>query len=649
MLKTENMLFTNIYIYENDKSPLVDAIIRSGIMHLVDSESINKFLKDKTGVHPFRDDPRMSKLKAKLYDLMNILSVRPEALKDTESLYRLSAVDTDAELKKTENLIFSASQLKNKTLELENDINKYRQMLSQIMVLKEGGYRVSSETRFEYLYFRVGRVDRESYEKLSREFENIIVALFPIQAGEKEIYVYCFTIKKNKFKVDEILDRHGFSDIRLEENILKVSDSVLEELKGKIVAAEREKNAMTEKLEDMGRENRDYIRDLFSKLKIHDLRAKVQKYFVKTASILLISGWFLSRKKKELIRLIEQTVGKNYFMEVYSPSELKELENVPVFYKMPRAFEPFEALTFNYGIPQYRTINPIPVVAVTYLLMFGAMFGDLGQGLVMFLAGILLRRWKRLASLKSVITLLAYCGLSSMAFGWLFGSVFGFENIIKPLWLRPMNNINMLFGVGIGFGAALISVGIIINIINAFITRDFVRGIFSKFGLLSGLFYWSLLLVASKIFILRQEVHLALFYLVIIPVILMFLKEPLVNFLKRKKLLHQGVGLYIMENAIELFDLLISYLANTMSFIRVIAFGLAHAGLFIAIFNIVDILKKAGSPGIVNILVLVVGNLGIILLEGLVVAIQAMRLEYYEFFGKFFDKTGIRYEPVRLE
>ncbi|MBU1076287.1 MAG: V-type ATP synthase subunit I, partial [Spirochaetes bacterium] len=117
---------------------------------------------------------------------------------------------------------------------------------------------------------------------------------------------------------------------------------------------------------------------------------------------------------------------------------------------------------------------------------------------------------------------------------------------------------------------------------------------------------------------------------------------------KQKRLFKEGIGIYFMENMVELLEIVISYVSNTMSFIRIIAFGLAHAGLFIAIFSLLDILKRSGTPGIINILVLILGNIGIIFLEGLVVSIQAMRLEYYEFFGKFFEKTGIKYQPVKM-
>ena len=110
----------------------------------------------------------------------------------------------------------------------------------------------------------------------------------------------------------------------------------------------------------------------------------------------------------------------------------------------------------------------------------------------------------------------------------------------------------------------------------------------------------------------------------------------------------EGVLIYIMETLVEILELVIGYVSNTMSFIRVVAFGLAHAGLFIAIFSLSNIIKNSGLPSFLSILILILGNIGIILLEGLVVSIQAMRLEYYEFFSKFFFKTGKKYQPVKL-
>jgi len=103
-----------------------------------------------------------------------------------------------------------------------------------------------------------------------------------------------------------------------------------------------------------------------------------------------------------------------------------------------------------------------------------------------------------------------------------------------------------------------------------------------------------------------------------------------------------------MEQVVEIMEILTGYLANTVSFIRVAAFGLAHAGLFVAVFSLADVVGRAPGGLILSWLVIVLGNIGIILLEGLVATIQAIRLEYHEFFGKFFKSTGSKYKPAGL-
>lgn len=658
MFKTENMKFLNLYVYEKDRGKIVDVIIKSQMVHLEDSETVNKFLKDEKGIYHYKDNIDIGKIKSKIYDLINLLNIKPDWKIEAnyDNADKSIDLDVDNELGKLENMIFEISQIKNQIKDNVNNMNKYEQMLKQITILKETGYTSAQKTKFEYLDMRLGKVDKQLYSKLEKEFEKMIIALFPIQADDENIFLYIITIKRNKFLLDDILNKYGFEDMQMGDELIDISDEVIDGIRKKIDFEIEAKDQLLNKIDDKKKDYNNYIKDLFLKLKVIELKAKVNKYFFKTSNIFIISGWLPDKIKKQFISMLKKIISSNYFLEIYSAEELKELDNVPVFFKTPKLLEPFESLTFNYGIPQYKTINPVPFVAITYLLMFGVMFGDIGHGLVLILLGVFLGKLKRFQSLKSILNLIIYCGASSIIFGVLFGSVFGYEDFyvlgyqFKALWLKPIDNISTLFGLAIGFGIVVITTGIIINIINSFITKDYVKGIFSKSGLIGGMMYWGLIIIVSKIFVMKENVsHLVYLVFIIIPIIILFLKEPFLKFFKKqKKFFKEGMGVYIMENLVELLEIAISYVSNTMSFIRVVAFGLAHAGLFIAIFSLLDILNRSGAHGIINILVLIFGNIGIILLEGLVVSIQAMRLEYYEFFGKFFDKTGVKYEPVKI-
>jgi len=283
--------------------------------------------------------------------------------------------------------------------------------------------------------------------------------------------------------------------------------------------------------------------------------------------------------------------------------------------------------------------------------MFGMMFGDVGHGAVLLGIGAWLgfRPKRKSESVALVGRLAFYCGISSVVFGFLFGSVFGLEELIPHLWMKPMNNVIYFFKVAIYFGIAIISLGILFHVVNSIRMRHYKATVFDHAGLIVAIMYWGGI-VAISIFLSNEPIPVKLLVGAIgVPILLLFFREPILALASRRKMVFEtGVGSYIFESIIEVVEILIGYLANTVSFIRVAAFSLAHVGLFIAVFSLVDMVKGKSGGMIYSILILVLGNVGIIALEGLVVTIQAIRLEYYEFFGKFFFGGGVAYKPIGL-
>lgn len=236
-----------------------------------------------------------------------------------------------------------------------------------------------------------------------------------------------------------------------------------------------------------------------------------------------------------------------------------------------------------------------------------------------------------------------------MIFGVLFGSVFGIEDIVPALWLRPMESISRLFTTTLYLGIGMITLAIGVNIINGIRQRDFLGMIFDKAGFLAVILYWCGIIFTTRIITTqaeaRSEVPLLVSILLIVSMVLLFLREPIVQLLRgKRRLFPQGVATGIMGGIVELLEIVLGFLANTVSFIRVAAFGLAHAGLFMAIFALSDAVGGVGSG-----FVLFFGNILIIALEGLVVSIQAVRLEFYEFFSRFFQQSNTPYRPVNSD
>ncbi len=195
----------------------------------------------------------------------------------------------------------------------------------------------------------------------------------------------------------------------------------------------------------------------------------------------------------------------------------------------------------------------------------------------------------------------------------------------------------------------MITVSIIINLINGIRSGRILDYIFDKAGLLSGILYWCGIILVSRLVLTKTNGGVGLFviYLFVACALLLFFREPILNLIrKNRRLYSSGVVTGLMHSLVEMLEIVLGFLANTVSFIRVGAFGLAHAGLFIAIFALSDMVSGKLS-GVASILILILGNIFIIALEGLVVTIQAIRLEFYEFFNRFFRPARVKYQPIR--
>jgi V/A-type H+-transporting ATPase subunit I len=360
-----------------------------------------------------------------------------------------------------------------------------------------------------------------------------------------------------------------------------------------------------------------------------------RKYAARTENdFFIFVGWMTDREAARLEKRISGDDAVVFIQEnEYETLRVKpptKLNNPPFF----RAFEFFVRM---YGLPAYGEMDPTIFVALTYTLLFGFMFGDIGQGAALFGLGLFLRYKKnlRLGPIMSVI------GLSSMFFGLMFGSVFGFE--FEGLWLRPQTNVPTILTVSIITGIALISFSMLLNMINAFKRKDLARAVLSHNGLVGFVFYISLLAVAYLSIVKNTAVSLGIVvFLIVLPLLLVALKEPLVNALgNKKRWIQEKPGLFVFETIVNLFEVLLGFFTNTISYVRVGAFVLSHACMM----SVVMLLSEKIAGG--AFLVVVLGNLFVLALEGLIVGIQVLRLEFYEMFSRFYDGSGREFAPYK--
>jgi len=366
----------------------------------------------------------------------------------------------------------------------------------------------------------------------------------------------------------------------------------------------------------------------------------------------IISGW-VPEAAMPALQAELQPFSEHISIES-SPPQANETsptpENIPVALNNPTFMRAFQDLVTNYGYPRYDELDPAILMTLTFPLIFGAMFGDVGHGLLLVILGALLlsKKIKALHSMTSMGVVVIACGSIAMIFGFLYGSIFGFEHVLPAIWIHPLEDIMTILIASVGLGIGLLSLGMSYNIINAIIGKHWGKVIFNRYGAVGLGFYWSLLGLAATFLVPDFPIPR------IIPSISALIFGFSVTFAEvlehlvtgHRPLIEGDNSTYFVTALFELFEVVISLFSNTLSYVRMGAFAVAHGALSLVVFIIAENISPGQGFG--YWLTVVLGNLFVLGFEGMIVGIQTMRLEYYELFSKFFVGGGERYRPLTL-
>jgi V/A-type H+-transporting ATPase subunit I len=458
----------------------------------------------------------------------------------------------------------------------------------------------------------------------------------------------------DKGQVDEIFKSMYFERIRIPDFVKGDADAALQRLENQISENKRALEKCLEQIKTLSKEYREEILTGFTKLKRrHDL-FELRRKAAASKGKFYLKGFIPEKNGEDFERLFEDTKSVSV---VYMPPDADASCTPPTKLKNNPLTRPFGMMVEMYGLPKYGGFNPTSFVAVTYTILFGIMFGDLGQGFVVFLLGLLIGKKFN----KQAGGMVTRVGISSMIFGTLYGSFFGYEELLDPIYeglgidflpLKVFKQTSFILFTAVGIGIALIIISMLINIYIGFKERNYEKAIFGCNGIAGLIFYSSIIAGVVGTMILDVKVMSAPFVilLIVIPAICIFCRVPFGAAVKYKemRLSEDGekmtVGNFIVENFFEMFEYLLSYVSNTMSFLRVGGFVLSHAGMMLVVMTLMEGVTTAAKP-----LVLVIGNLFVMAMEGMIVAIQIIRLEFYEVFSRFYEGDGKPFEPIQVK
>lgn len=625
--------------------PLSAVLCESGCFH---ADSAAKYISSSMGFVPFAEENPHTAAFTELTEIAKTVHAELE-YRDEYILKRGQASDGDAEylakLKKEFTALYDEQNalLEQKAV-CESGIEKYEHFKGMDIDLDQ-------IAQCKYIKIRFGHMPKSSFEKLNTVFRDNPYAVFHRCSEDSTDYWGAYFAPVNMVnELDSIFAFLLFEPFEV-PGAAGTVDEVLTEFRHSIDIIGSQIDEITARIQALWKKERASCDRIYSNLVYQNTLYTLRSFVLHNDDRFMLVG-FVPASEEEKFKAAVSGL-QDVSLEVSDPDAHSDATAVPV--KMKKGLklfrplvEPYNYYIDMYGTPAYSDIDITPFVAITYTVLFGMMFGDLGQGAVLALVGFLMWKLKKMELGKILVP----CGLASMVFGFLFGSVFGYEEMLDPVYhklgwsgkpMSVMDSINTVLLIAIGIGVGLMVCAILLNIYACLKRRQFGEALFSQNGVVGLLFYLAGVNFASGFMNGPAPLPNAVcFGIMGVCAVLLMIKEIPIGIIdKHPDWKPDSVMDFILQNVFELLEYVLSYLSNTVSFLRVGAFVLVHAGMMMVVFSL------AGENE--NLFVIILGNILVIALEGLLTGIQALRLEYYEMFSRFYTGGGTAFRPIRIE
>ena len=598
-------------------------------------------------------------------------------IKDVEDYGNDFSLPTEQDISRSQIILDAIDNLKKRETDATEEKKRIDDAYKEALSFANLKVPYSQLDHLSFLSLRIGKIDPSVFDELAFSVgtRGIIIPL-----GDDKSKILAASSKKGRFALDSELKKYGFVALEIPENFKGIPDDVLATMQIETEKAKELLESIQQERKNFADTHKDELISLLRHYSVGMQVQAVQEKLESTQLVYRITGWIPLANSREVMNDLDELTEGRIAIRQFNPNEVPSVksgrEKVPVKLNHGKIVANFDRMIFSYGSPLYGTIDPTPFVAFFFTLLFGLMFGDAGQGLVFLILGILMttKVIKNFPVLGAGFGPIFICiGISSTIMGILTGEFFGNGEILEPvsrflkglfgdtshgpiLHLMPSaSSIDklfyfLLFTMGIGF--IINSVGLVINIINNFSLGRIGKAIFSKTGICGTIFFWYVVYVAIKALVFKSPVGVFDFVVLGICLLGIFFSEPLTHLVEgHRPIMENGLVATLVEGVVELLEVVSSYLSNSVSFLRVGAFALAHAVLGYIIFTMTSLIQSNGGWGGTagSIAVSIFGNLLVIVLEGMIVAIQVVRLQYYEFFSKFFTETGREFEPFEFK
>ncbi len=482
----------------------------------------------------------------------------------------------------------------------------------------------------QFLNVQTGMVASSNTDQLRRALSISGYVLDRFYTSEGADFVIIVGSAEQAEEVQELLRSADFRELTIPEEFTDHPQTVSDKLKAKQQDINNSLQQQQQQLQELVQSNQALLQQAGQLVYQAMPYAYVAAYLKGKGRLVTLQGWVPESRVKEIERSLEGRLEYPYQLIFESPTQ-DELSSVPTKLRQNWLIRPFNSLIKQYGLPQYGEYDPGILFALSYTLMFGMMFGDIGHGGVILVAALMfIRRMPALAVIGSL------AGASSVLFGFLYGSLFGYEHIVHPLWMSPMEDPQLVLRLALYWGIGFLIIANLLSIRNAWVMGLYRQALYSPLGITGLVFYLLAVFYLITVDFLPSIAGMGIKLLIVITMLMMLYYQ----WLESSGSLVERVMVVMVEG----LEIVINNVSSTLSFLRIAAFSLNHIALATAVFTLAAMLDTFGHG-----VAIVLGNIFIIVLEGAIVAIQCLRLEYYEGFSRFFSGKGKPYQPLKID
>ncbi len=650
------MTFTSIICVRKDVESVLEALSSFGEFHVEQAAEAN------TG--PSEYNQRIQRVEDSLSTIneltKQLIQEKPgffdifEASQPTKM--HVTAENWQALLESTRQEIYA---LKKEADEFNVSLSSLREKASQLNHLQymlttmdKMGMDLAAFGELKLIHVSIASVPHKNFDGLTVALKGFPIVLHRSYLTKDFDFVYLAMPSKQREEVERILKIHRARIFTIPEDLPHNTSEALKEVNKKTKENAHEEKTVLSSLSKLGKEYKNKLACWHETTENILALLQAKRKILESGRLATVKGFVPTKKFHALNRKVHSLLGEKVLV---LETDVAEAKDPPTKMSHNRFVAPFEELTKLWGLPFYDEIDPTFLIAITFPIIFGLMFGDVGHGLILLVGGLTLAILiKKNQAIKNVCWIMASCGASALVMGIMYGDFFG-KPLFAPLWFSPFNPVSNVFDFlifSLIVGVIQIMIGLVLQLVNFLLKHNVIDAVLTAVPQM-------VLYLGGVSLIAVYKLNISLWFsgpilLIIVPFLVLALGKPI--FLTAAKFSQRSIGSQSKkggetsfgERIFESGDFLTRLLSNSISYARILALLMAHFALLLATYTIAGEIGFASVPALILSGVIIVGgNIFVIALEGLIVFIHTLRLHFYEWFSKFYQDSGTVFKPFK--